>query len=240
MNPEVIYCEFPEDVAEAAAALLKELQDEALAERDVFRVALSGGSTPELLFDLLASPEWRDEFDFSAWEVFWADERCVDPAHPDSNFRLAFDHFLSKVEIGEVFRMCGDHPDFHEAAEAYARTLKGRFMPESVVFDAILLGMGADGHTASLFPHSSVLESGALVEAVELKNNPLPHRLTLTLRVLNNARAAIFLVTGAAKALRIREVLIEQDYKLPATRVNPQEGRLIWILDEDAACELSE
>lgn len=240
MNPEVIYCEYPDDVAEAAAALLKELQDEAIAARDVFRIALSGGSTPKLLFALLATDEWRQEMEYDKWEVFWADERCVDPSHSESNFRLAFDHFLSRVQIGEVFRMCGEHANNSEAADAYARTLKGRFMPESVAFDAILLGMGEDGHTASLFPNSPAIESGALVEAVEAKNNPIPKRLTLTLRVLNNAHAVIFLVTGAAKAMRVREVLVDLDHRLPATRVNPHEGRLIWILDEEAASELSE
>ncbi|MCB9357540.1 MAG: 6-phosphogluconolactonase [Calditrichaeota bacterium] len=240
MNPEVIYCEFPEDVAEAAAALLKELQDEAIAERNVFRVALSGGSTPKLLFHLLSDPEWQEEMEYDKWEVFWSDERCVDPSHPESNFRLAHDHFLSKVQVGEVFRMCGEHHNGQESADAYARTLKGRFMPETVSFDAILLGMGEDGHTASLFPGSSALESGALVEAVEVKNNAIPQRLTLTLRVLNSAQAVIFLVTGSAKAERVHEVLMEDRYELPAARVNPMEGRLIWILDEDAASELTE
>lgn len=240
MNPEIIYCEYPDDVAEAAAALLSELQESAIAERGVFRVALSGGTTPALLFKLLASADWRDEMDYANWEVFWVDERAVPPTHQDSNYKLAHDLFLSKAPIGEVFRMPADHSNLHEAADSYARTIKSRFTPETISFDAILLGMGADGHTASLFPGTSALESGAVVEAVEAKGNAIPMRLTLTLRVLNSARAAIFLVTGAEKSSTVREVLIDNNYAYPAARVNPHEGRLIWILDEDAASELTE
>ncbi|MBK8127391.1 MAG: 6-phosphogluconolactonase [bacterium] len=240
MNPEVIYCEFPDDVADAAAAVLKELQDEAIAARGVFRLALSGGSTPALLFKLLTAPEWRVEMDYAKWEVFWSDERAVAPTHPDSNYRIAHELFLSHVPIGEVFRMPADHANLQEAADAYARTLKGRFTPETVSFDAVLLGMGSDGHTASLFPGTSALESGALVEAVEVAGNKLPHRLTLTLRVLNSAGAIIFLVTGAEKSQTVRNVLIENDQRSPAARINPHEGRLIWIVDEDAAAELTE
>ncbi len=240
MNPEIIYCEFPDDVAEAAAALLQELQEEAIAERGVFRIALSGGSTPALLFKLLAGADWKDEMDFANWEVYWVDERAVAPTHKDSNYRLANDLFLSKVGIGEAFRMNGEHTDLHEAANEYARTLKSRFIPESVSFDAVLLGMGTDGHTASLFPGTPVLESGALVEEVEIPGNAIPKRLTLTLRIINSARAAIFLVTGEEKATRLREVLIDNNYKYPATRVEPREGRLIWIIDEDAASKLNE
>jgi 6-phosphogluconolactonase len=108
------------------------------------------------------------------------------------------------------------------------------------MFDCILLGMGSDGHTASLFPGTPALESGALVEAVVVKYNPIPNRLTFTLRVLNSARACVFLVTGEGKSRTVFQVLKEEDYQLPATRVNPDEGRLVWILDEAAASELYE
>ena len=239
MSPEVIYCEYPEDVAEAAAALLQELQFEAIAERGTFRIALSGGSTPAALFKLLAENDWSEEMDYPNWEVFWVDERAVPPTHKDSNYKLAHDLFLSKVNIGDAFRMNGEHANLQEAADEYARTLNSRFLPEPVVFDAVLLGMGTDGHTASLFPGTPVLESGALVEAVEVQGNSIPKRLTLTLRVLNSARAVIFLVTGEDKAARLREVLIDNNYKLPATRIEPRDGSLIWIIDEAAASELS-
>ncbi|MBK6765581.1 MAG: 6-phosphogluconolactonase [bacterium] len=240
MNPEIVYCEYPDDVAEAAAALLLELQEEAIAERGVFRIALSGGSTPALLFKLLASADWRDEMDFANWEVFWVDERAVAPTHKDSNYKLAHDLLLSKIPVGEVFRMPAEHENAREAAESYARTLKGRFTPKTISFDAVLLGMGADGHTASLFPGTPALESGAVVEAVEVQGNAIPQRLTLTLRALNSAQAVIFLVTGAEKSARLRDVLIDNDYRYPATRVNPHEGRLIWIVDDEAASELSD
>ena len=222
---EIIVCETPDDAADAAADLIFESQSQAVPARGAFSIALSGGATPRLLYERLASEEWRDAMNWPEWEVFWSDERAVPAEHPDSNYRLAHDILLSKVEVANVWPMRAD------AAE-YARTLRSRLGPGFPVFDTILLGMGADGHTASLFPGHRALDSSALVEAVE---DDIPRRLTLTLPVFNAARQVIFLVIGKEKAERVRDVLEHNDPRFPAARVQPEEGTCAWILDHEAA-----
>jgi 6-phosphogluconolactonase len=234
-EPEIVFCETPEDVADAAAALIFDDQTEAIGARGVYRIALSGGRTPELLFDQFASEEWRDMMAWENWEVFWADERAVPPDHPDSNFHLAQSTFLTEVPVGEIWRMHAEVADLHAAAEDYARTLRSRFSLGMPAFDTILLGMGADGHTASLFPAHPALDSTALVEAVEASVTP-PRRLTLTLPVLNRALHVIFLVTGEEKSERVRDILMDDKFSFPAGRVKPDEGLVTWILDARAAC----
>jgi len=231
---EIIICETPDDVADAAAALIHEDQTAAIEERGVFRIALSGGRTPRLLYERLASEERRDMMSWEHWEVFWSDERAVPLDDPESNFHLAYAALLSKVPVSEVFRMPAENPDLHRAAEDYALTLRLRFGLRPPAFDTVLLGMGADGHTASLFPDHPALNSTALVESVEVEQ-PLPRRLTLTLPVLNRALHILFLVTGAEKAERVCEILKNGIASLPASRVNPEEGLCTWILDEAAA-----
>jgi 6-phosphogluconolactonase len=172
--------------------------------------------------------------EWDKWEVFWGDERAVPPEHLDSNYRMARESLLSKVPITEVWRIRGEAEDLHEAADEYARTIKSRLGLGLPVFDTILLGMGADGHTASLFPGSPALESTSLVEAVEV-NQPIAKRLTLTMPVLNAARQVIFLVTGSEKAGRVRDVIERDDLSLPSARVVPDQGDCTWILDQAAA-----
>lgn len=222
---DVIVCETPDDVADAAADLVFESQTRAVAARGAFSIALSGGTTPRLLYERLASGEWSEAMNWPEWEVFWSDERAVPPEHPDSNYRLAHDALLSKVEVANVWPMRAD------AAE-YARTLRSRMGPGFPVFDMVLLGMGADGHTASLFPGHRALDSSALVEAVE---DVVPPRLTLTLPVINAARQVIFMITGKEKSERVRDVLEHDDLRFPAARVQPEEGMCAWILDHEAA-----
>jgi 6-phosphogluconolactonase len=234
MPPEIIFCETPDDVADAAAALIFEDQTAAIEERGSYRIALSGGRTPKLLYVQLASEEWCNTMAWESWEVFWADERAVPPDHPESNFHLAHTTFLSEVPVGDIWRMPAELPDLKAAAEDYARTLRLRFDLHTPEFDTILLGMGADGHTASLFPGHPALESDALVEAVEVQQ-PVPRRLTLTLPVLNRSRHIIFLVTGEDKAPRVREILNNGDLTCPASRVRPTEGVCTWLLDTEAA-----
>ncbi|MBI5060166.1 6-phosphogluconolactonase [candidate division KSB1 bacterium] len=230
---QIVFCETPDDVADAAADLIFESQTEAVAERGVFRVALSGGTTPGLLFARLTTEEWRDEMAWENWEVFWSDERCVPPDSPDSNFAIAKRLLLDRMPIGEVFRIRGEI-DPREAAAEYARTLRARLDPGPPVFDVILLGMGADGHTASLFPGQPALESASLIEAVEV-DQPVRHRITFTLNLINRARRVIFLVCGEAKAQRVHEIIHENRVQLPAARVDPAPGECLWLLDHAAA-----
>ena len=202
-----------------------------LAQKDNFTVALSGGSTPKILYELLADPDepFRAQVPWSRTHFFWSDERHVPPDHPDSNYRLAHDAMLSRVPVPDsnVHRIHSENPSAQEAADEYEQTLVPRL-------DLILLGLGTDGHTASIFPGSEVLhETNRLVAApwVEKLNT---YRITMTLQLLNNGASILFLVSGAEKAGIVKEVL-EGPKKYPAQAVQPTNGELIWMLDKDAA-----
>lgn len=230
------------ELSHAAAGRFLLLAREAVAARGRFSVAISGGSTPKDLFALLAGPPFRDEVPWPQVHVFWADERCVPPDHPDSNYRLAAETFLSKVPLppDNVHRMPAERDDPQAAAAEYARTLRTVLEPgEAAVprLDLILLGMGDDGHTASLFPGSAALDERSALVAAPYVEKLAAYRLTLTPPVLNNARNAIFLVAGATKAERLREVLEgdERPKELPAQVVRPTAGTLTWLVDEEAA-----
>lgn len=230
--------------AEAARAAAEELAAagaDAIANRGVFRVALSGGTTPTRLFDALATARYRRRVDWGRTRVFFVDERCVPPSHERSNYRLAKEHFLDPLRVppANVFRMKGeDEP--RRAAHAYEKVLREEFGGRTPRFDLVLLGLGADGHTASLFPGTPALaEKKRWVTA-----NPAPSagewRLTLTLPVLNAGRRVVFLVAGSDKASVVATLLAKKPGypKLPASRVSPKRGSLIWIVDEAAAAEL--
>lgn len=230
---QIVLCETPDDVADAAADLIFDSQTEAVAERGVFRIALAGGRTPDLLLTRLASEEWRDEMAWENWEVFWSDERCVSPDSDDSNFALAKRHLLEQVPLGETFRMRGEI-DPAAAAEEYARTLRARLDPGPPVFDVILLGLGTDGHTASLFPGHAALQSAALIEAVDV-DQPIRQRLTFTLNLINRARRVIFMIAGEEKAQRVRDILNRERDDLPAALVSPADGECFWLIDYSAS-----
>ena len=206
-----------------------------LAQRNHFTVALSGGSTPKILYQLLADPDkpFRARAPWSNVHFYWSDERHVPPDHPDSNYRMAHEAMLSRVPVPEsnVHRVNGENPSAQEAADEYEQILEPRL-------DLILLGLGTDGHTASIFPGSDVLhETKRLVAApwVEKLNT---YRITMTLPMLNNGASVLFLVSGSEKAEIVREVL-EGPKKYPAQFVQPTNGELIWMLDRDAAAGLN-
>ena len=194
-------------------------------------VALSGGSTPKILYQLLAD-QFQAQVPWSKTQFFWSDERHVPPDHPESNFRMAHEALLSRVPVPEsnVHRVHSENPSAQEAADEYEKVIVPRL-------DLILLGLGADGHTASIFPGSDVLhETKRLVAApwVEKLNT---YRITMTLPLLNNGASILFLVSGAEKAQIVKEVL-EGPKKYPAQFVQPTDGELIWMLDRDAAAGL--
>jgi 6-phosphogluconolactonase len=229
---DLIICETPDDAADAAADLIFESQTQAIAERGVYRIALSGGTDSRLLYERLASEEWREVMSWPEWEVFWSHELAVSSEREGSNFRTAHETLLSKIEVANVWPMRAEAAHLCEAADEYARTLRSRLGPGSPVFDTILLGLGGDGSTAALFPGHQALDSLALVEAVEDRT---PQCLTLTLPVLNAARQVIFLVTGIEKAECVRDVVEHNDVRFPSARVLPEEGTCSWILDHEAA-----
>jgi 6-phosphogluconolactonase len=208
------------------------LATEAVVARGRFVVALAGGSTPKATYALLAGEDLAARVEWSLVHVFWGDERCVPPDHPDSNYRLAREALLDKVLVParNVHRIQGELPP-EQAAAAYAVELDA-VLGASGRFDLILLGMGRDGHTASLFPGSAALtEHQRLVVAVYVE--PLHSwRVTLTLPVINAAREVVFLVSGAAKASALERVRAGEP--VPAGLVRPAPGRLTWLVDQDA------
>jgi 6-phosphogluconolactonase len=227
--------ESPEDLAEVAAQAFASKAAEAIEERGRFAVVLAGGSTPKAAYEILA----RDTAGTIAWNdvhVFFGDERSVPPDHEDSNYRMAREALLDHVSAGGVHRMRGELPP-DEAASSYEDELRGFFGAEGHPrFDLILLGIGGDGHTASLFPETPALE----VTDRWVVANPVPKldtiRITLTAPVLNAARAVNFLVAGESKAGALKEIL-EGDAdprRYPAKLVTPPGGPT-WLVDRTAA-----
>ncbi len=224
--------ETPEALARAAARAFVESAAEAIAERGRFAVALAGGSTPKATYEVLAR-DHAEDVDWPNVHVFFGDERTVPPDHEDSNYRMAREALLDLVPTGSVHRMRGELPP-DEAAASYETDLK-QFFGGEAVFDPVMLGIGGDGHTASLFPGTPALGvTDRLVVA-----NPVPKldttRLTLTAPVLSAARAVNFLVAGEGKAEALREIL-EGDadpHRYPAKLVRPPGGPT-WFVDRAA------
>jgi 6-phosphogluconolactonase len=232
-------------VASAAAHLFVDAAQRAVRERGRFFVALSGGSTPRALFQLLAAPPYHDQVDWSRAYIFWGDERCVPPDDAESNYRMAREALLFHVPVhaNQVFRMHGELPDVDAAAALYEMDLRRAFAlaPGALPrFDLVLLGLGPDGHTASLFPHTTALHvTDRFVVANDVaKLNA--NRLTLTAPVLNAAALVVFLVAGADKTPALTAVLDgpPQPDEYPAQLIAPTGGQLIWLVDRAAAANL--
>ncbi|MCH5373342.1 MAG: 6-phosphogluconolactonase [Planctomycetes bacterium] len=235
-----------DELFRAAADAFTAIAREAIARREVFAVALAGGSTPRRLYQLLADLPYRDQIDWPRLEVFWGDERAVPADDPDSNYKLAWDCLLSHVPIdpARVHRMQGESEDPQQAAADYQKQIAETFgVPAEGPpprFDLILLGIGEDGHTASLFPYTSALDVTARWTAANDVANRKTHRLTMTLPIINRARHVIFLVAGEGKASIASEILEgpRDPQRLPSQAVRPDEGQLCWFLDRQAAGRL--
>jgi len=245
--PEIRIVKDPEELTRAAAGEFVRCAKEAVRQLGRFTVALSGGTTPRALYCLLATqPTFRTLLPWRSAHFFWGDERHVPPDHEDSNYRVAREAMLSLVEIPpeNIHRIHAENPDAAAVAAEYESELLRFFAPKASKlprFDLVLLGMGPDGHTASLFPGSDALHvQDRLVTATWVEKFH-GHRITLTLPVLNNAATVLFLAAGKEKAEVVREVLsrVEQPVKaetrFPASLVRPTNGRLLWIVDELAA-----
>lgn len=235
----------PQELFEAAAAEVVRNAQEAVAARGRFTLALSGGSTPKSLYNLLATNA-RTAMPWDRTFFFWGDERHVPPTDPDSNYRMAEEVMLSKIPVppGNVFRIPAELPEAAAVAESYEKTLIKFFqlaaggVPQ---FDLILLGMGPDGHTASLFPGTAGLREKSRLVIANWVEKLKAHRLSFTLPVLNAAHCVAFLVSGIDKAPALHAVL-EEDVpgeQYPAKLVNPISGKLIWFIDRAAASALS-
>jgi 6-phosphogluconolactonase len=239
-QPEIAVFDDAAALADAAAEAVVECAAEAVADHARFTVALAGGSTPRATYERLAQPPFRDRLDWERTWVFFGDERVVPPDHPDSNYRMAHEALLAKVPIpaGQVARIRGEAEDPEVAASDYTRLLSHVFKcrrGQVPRFDLVLLGMGVDGHTGSLFPGSPVLkEVFRPVAAVHAAAALIPERITFTLPLINAAARVMFLVAGAEKAKMLKAVLKEPTSALPAALVRPN-GRLTWLLDRPAA-----
>ncbi|MFY9684061.1 MAG: 6-phosphogluconolactonase [Candidatus Sulfotelmatobacter sp.] len=235
----------PQDLFQAAADEVLRAATHAVAERGRFTIALSGGSTPRSMYTLIAANAsvtlpWDRMF------FFFGDERHVPPDDPESNYRMANESLLAKVPVppANVFRIPAENPDAEAAAEMYEQTLRKFFAlaaGEFPRFDLILLGIGPDGHTASLFPETVALQEKTRLVVANWVEKLNTSRITLTLPVLNHARCIAFLVSGIDKAAALHEVLEGKapGEKYPSKLVQPSEGKLIWFVDRAAASELS-
>ena len=231
-------------LAEAAAGAIADTAMDAVAARGRFTVALAGGATPRVTYMRLAGPPFAGSVPWDRTWAFFGDERCVPPDHAESNYRLANETLLSKVGIPaeRVYRMRGEAEDAEAAATEYARTLATVFetkrggLPH---FDLVLLGLGLDGHIASLFPGSpAAKEIFRTVVAVHAAAARIPQRLTLTFPVINAAAHVLFLVSGAEKAKTLKAALSAGRLS-PAGMVRPADGTLTWIVDRPAASLLA-
>lgn len=241
----VTVCADPEQAAFMAAELVADAATGAVAARGRFVIALAGGSTPRLLYEILAAPEEEDGVsDEIAWgrvHVFWSDERAVPPDHPDSNYRMAREALLDHVPVPpeQVHRVPTEHPA-GQAAERYEAEVRRLFDKSDPVFDLVLLGLGADAHTASLFPGSPLVdEATRLIAAAEVGPGG-SSRVTFTPALINLARHVVFVVCGIEKAAAVASVIegSGEARACPARAVRPADGAVTWILDRAAASRM--
>jgi 6-phosphogluconolactonase len=235
-HPEIKVLPDAHDVAHEAAERMVVAAGRAAEEGRTLSLALSGGSTPKALYELLASPAYRTRIDWPRLEVFFGDERTVPSDHKDSNYRMAREALLSKVPVpgDNVYRMAGElDPD--EAAKQYGQVLKEKFGDGGL--DVVLLGMGDDGHTASLFPGTAALNETRHRAVANYVEKLKTWRITLTAPFINRAREVMVLVSGASKVARLAEVLEgpRDPQRLPIQLINPEQGRLVWLVDAAAA-----
>jgi 6-phosphogluconolactonase len=239
MKPNLLIRETPQELIEVAAQKIVTAARESIAARGIFSIVLAGGSTPGALYELLTQPAWREQIDWKRTRVFFGDERAAPPDSDLSNFRMAQNKLLSRVPLPatNIHRMEAERDDLENAARDYEVLLR-----EYSPLDLVLLGMGGDGHTASLFPNSPALEeeNKLCVATPVASQEPHVRRLTLTFPAINSARRVWILVTGQSKAARVQQVLETKSpvRSTPIAGVAPQSGKLIWMLDKDAAAHL--
>lgn len=239
MRPEIRVFHDSEKLSRHAVSLFIEVSNHAISRRNRFLAALNGGSSPVRFFQLLAT-EYREQVDWSRVNAFWGDERCVPPNDPGSNYRLAMELLINHVSMPteNIHRVKGEM-DPVSAAEDYITILKN-FADADLKFprfDFVLLGMGEDGHTASLFPGSPVyVMEPVLPVTAEYQNRPA-NRVTMTQLVFNQARTIVFMASGRKKAGVLAQVLSDRynPESYPAQRIEPKDGRLIWLVDDAAA-----
>jgi 6-phosphogluconolactonase len=229
-------------IARQAAQVFVDSANAAVREKGSFSIALAGGSTPKALYNLLVSdPDLRQQVPWAQTRFFFGDERHAGPDEPDSNYRMANEAMLSKLSLRpeQLHRIKGEYADTERAALDYEAELRLAFgLAESALprFDLVLLGMGNDGHTLSLFPGTKALHDNKRLVMRNWVGKLYTERVTLTARVANNAKVAMFMVTGADKALPLKGVLEgpREPEQLPAQLIQPTDGQLLWLVDQAA------
>jgi 6-phosphogluconolactonase len=233
-------------IAQLAASIFTNAAQQAVRERGLFRVAMAGGSTPKALHALLVSEPFRSQLPFDKMHLFFGDERHVPPDHADSNYRMVNETFISKtpIEPEQVFRIKAELENTEQAAQDYEQILKTQFAlkpAELPRFDLMMLGMGNEGHTLSLFPATTALrDNGRLVVRTWI-GKLYTERITCTAPVANNSAVVLFMIAGADKALALKAVL-EGPYEpdqLPSQHIKPTNGKLIFLADSAAGAMLS-
>ena len=211
--------------------------------KEIVHVALSGGSTPKLIFDVLAE-DFGNDIDWNTIHFYWGDERCVPPDNEQSNYKMTLEHLFSKIEVPKenIHRVLGENDPIGEAMR-YANLLEINLdrvegIPQ---FDLVILGMGDDGHTASIFPHEIDLWDAQDHCVVATHPDSGQKRVSINGTVINTAKEIVFLVTGENKAEKVDEIHNQKEgyKKYPAALVNPKSGKLIWFMDSEAASQLS-
>ncbi len=229
-------------LAQRATGLIMQLLNDALARKGRATIALSGGSTPRIIYERLGSDEFAGMMNWGDVHFFFGDERCVPPSSQESNYRMVKETLLAGGNIPErnVHRIMAELQP-REAALQYEEDLRKTFdfaAGQLPSIDIVLLGLGEDGHTASLFPSSPVLHERARLAVEVFVEKKSQYRITLTLPVLDNAGTLIFLVAGRDKAEIVREVLEDNTRRYPAQLVRPVSGQLYWLIDAEAAAGL--
>ena len=244
MTAEIKIFSEPAKLAEAVAVQLKNKSKKANDAGRRFNLVLAGGSTPRAVYQVLARPEFKNSIAWNWVHFFWGDERCVPPDHEDSNYRMARETLLDPLAIPKenIHRIHGENDPTAEATR-YADEIKNNLKSpsgETPRFDWILLGLGTDGHTASLFPGGQPIEDPSGLCAVAVQPQSGQKRITFTHRVLNSAKRVTFIVTGKGKGQVVADILNESttSNNYPAAQVHPQQGILQWFLDEEAAEKL--
>ena len=242
MQPDVRVLDAPAPLVRAAASLTLELAEESVRERGRFVWGLSGGSTPRALYEALAAPPYADAMPWAAVHVFWGDERWVPADHPDSNRRMAREALLGAVAPASVIPIPTENATPAESAAAAESGLRRLFGGEPPRPDLLLLGVGSDGHTASLFAGTGALEDSERLFAANWVPQLGEWRVTATLRLINAARRVVFLAQGRGKADAVRDALrpAEGAPPIPAALVAPEDGAVTWLLDREAAAKAGE
>ena len=243
---EIAVVSNPEELSLRAVEEFIRLSEESIREKGRFTVALSGGSTPKELYRLLADNRCSNRITWKRVNLFWSDERCVPPDHSKSNYRMVRELLIDRTPIPKenIYRMPAELDDHAGAAREYTQALQTFFhlkAGEFPRFDLILLGIGDDGHTASLFPHTLALDDTAGLVSANYVEKLGEYRLTLTVPLINRAACVIFLISGESKAAVLRDVVegVRHPHRLPSQFIRPENGRLLYLTDRMAASKLT-